>query len=557
MKKIRLSLIALSSLCIVSNLIAAPDAGTIQRDIEQKMEQKQLKQEVVAPKLVEDDGQKIFIKSFQFNGNTIVSSDELQSIVNQYENKELTFKQIQAIVAQVSDYYAAAGGLAKIYLPKQDVTSGILNITIVEGKLSKVIIDNNESVMSKEKAEKYIYTNNDIDSPIKSKNMSASLLNLNAVGGLTAKSSIAPGEAEGTSDLVVKLKDAAKYQGDIGVDNYGYRSTGKNELLGGFIVNNLSNSDLYDNLNVRGMHTQGVDYGRVAYTIPFGYNGDKIGISYSAMKYDLIEKYSPTIGDGNSHTTAIKYEHPFIKTKEENLNLSLELARKYGENTTDNETTSIKKTDVSNLVLAYDKADNFLGGGSFNTSIGLTFGNLDLKDNLNNYTNDQSTAQTNGAYKKYNFNLTRIQSLSETLTLQAAYQYQTANKNLDGAEELSLGGVYGVRAYPTSEASGDEGWITNIELKWAATNELTPSIFYDYGKVTTNANQWDNQENIKNKLDGYGVALNWASDKNLNIKTQVSRRISDSYVGNSTTGMNSDGTNPADTRYWLSATWFF
>jgi hemolysin activation/secretion protein len=557
MKKIKLSLISLSSLCMVTNLIAAPDAGTIQRDIEQKMEQKQLKQEITAPKLVEDDGQKILVKSFQFNGNTVVSSKELQSIVAQYENRELTFKQLQTIVAQISDYYTTAGSLAKIFLPKQDLTNGQLIITIIEGKLSKVIIDNNEAVMSKEKAEKYIYSNNDIDAPIKSKNMSESLMNLNAVGGLGAKSSIAPGEAEGSSDLVVKLKDAAKFQGDIGVDNYGSRSTGKNELLGGFIVNNLTNSDLYDNLNVRGMHTQGVDYGRVAYTIPLGYNGDKIGVSYSAMGYDLIEKYSPTIGDGSSHTTAIKYDHPFIKTKEENLNLSLELARKYGENSVDNETTSIKRTDVANLVLAYDKADSFLGGGSTNTSIGLTFGNLDLKDNLDNYTNDKSTAQTNGNYKKYNFNITRIQALSETLTLQAAYQYQAANKNLDGAEELSLGGVYGVRAYPTSEASGDEGWITNIELKWAATNELTPSIFYDYGRVTTNAKQWDDQENIKNKLDGYGVGLNWASDKNLNIKTQVSRRISDSYVSDATTGMNSDGTNPADTRYWLSATWFF
>ena len=290
MKKIKLSLIALSSLCIVSNSIAAPDAGTIQRDIEQKMEQKTFKQEITTPKLVEDDGQKILVKNFQFNGNTVVSSEELQSIVAQYENRELTFKQLQTIVAQISDYYAIAGGLAKIFLPKQDITTGTLLISIIEGKLSNVVIDNSEAVMSKEKAEKFIYNNNDVDAPIKSKNMSESLVNLNAIGGLSAKSSIAPGVAEGSSDLVVKLKDTAKFQGDIGADNYGSRSTGKNELIGGFIVNNLSNSDLYDNLNVRGMHTQGVDYGRVAYTIPLGYNGDKIGVSYSAMSYDLIEK---------------------------------------------------------------------------------------------------------------------------------------------------------------------------------------------------------------------------------------------------------------------------
>ena len=42
---------------------------------------------------------------------------------------------------------------------------------------------------------------------------------------------------------------------------------------------------------------------------------------------------------------------------------------------------------------------------------------------------------------------------------------QLAADNLDGAEQLTLGGPSGVRAYASSEGAGDAGFVTGIELK--------------------------------------------------------------------------------------------
>lgn len=533
------------------------DAGSIQRDIEQKLDkQKSTFDKQKSTSLQQDNEAKILVKNFVFSGNTVVPSDELQTVVSKYNNQELSFKQLQSIVANVSEYYAQAGGLAKVYLPKQDITNGTVAITVVEGKLNSVIIDNKEAVLSKDEAEKYIYANNTKGEPIKNKDMSASLANLNSMGGMSAKSSIAPGQKEGSSDIVIKLKDAQRYQGDIGVDNYGSKSTGVKELTAGIIVNNLSKSNMYDNLNIRAMGTQGVKYARVGYMLPIGYNGDKIGASFSAMNYELIEKYASSDGDGSSHTKSLHYEHPIIKTKQQNLSFSLELANKYGKNSINNATTSIKRTNVANMILAYDKADNILSGGSTKINLGVSVGKLNLKDDTNNYTSDQQNANTHGMYAKYKLNITREQAITDELSLQVSYQYQTANKNLDSAEELSLGGAYGVRAYPTNEASGDSGWLSNIELKYALTTELTPSIFYDYGKVKTNINQWAGDDNTEYTLSGYGIGLNFATNENMNIKGQVSRVANKSYDPNNN-GLNSDGSPISDTRYWLSSTWFF
>lgn len=548
MNKCYVGLILASGLC--SSQLFAIDAGSIQRDIEKNLEKPQSYQEQKKQKvLVEDTDTKILVNKFIFSGNTIIPTQELENIVNPYVGKELSFKQLQTIVAQISDYYASVGGLAKIYLPKQDISDGTVKIDILEGKLNKVLIENTQAIMQQEQAENFIYEYNHKGAPIQNKDLSKALINLNNIGGLTARSSIAPGEVTGSSDLVIKLKDTARYQGDVGIDNYGSRLTGKEEFTAGMIINNLSESNLYDNLNLRAMLTEGVKYARVQYMVPMGYNGDKVGASFSDMSYKLLSRYNDFPGDGDAYTAALHYTHPFIRTQEQNLNFSTELAHKYSNNNGTSENT--KKNNVANFILAYDKADTFMGGGSSNISFGLTMGHIAIDQD------SEDIAKINGDYVKYKLNIMRIQTISETLSLQASYQYQNANKNLDSGEELSLGGVYGVRAYPTSEASGDKGWLGNIELKWAATPELTPSIFYDIGEVITNIDQWAGAANNTYSLGGYGAGLAWASSNNLNVKAQIAHRTTKSYIANATTGKNSDGTDPSEMRYWLSASWFF
>jgi hemolysin activation/secretion protein len=60
----------------------------------------------------------------------------------------------------------------------------------------------------------------------------------------------------------------------------------------------------------------------------------------------------------------------------------------------------------------------------------------------------------------------RIQRVNEKLNLQLLANAQFADKNLDSSEKLSLGGATGVRAYPSGEASGDEGRKLSVDAKY-------------------------------------------------------------------------------------------
>lgn len=80
----------------------------------------------------------------------------------------------------------------------------------------------------------------------------------------------------------------------------------------------------------------------------------------------------------------------------------------------------------------------------------------------------------------------RMQNLGGKWSVYGRVSAQTASRNLNSAESFSLGGPTGVRAYPTGEANGDGGWLTQIEIRYAGGN-LTPYAFYDHGRVKVDA----------------------------------------------------------------------
>ncbi|MFC0708151.1 ShlB/FhaC/HecB family hemolysin secretion/activation protein [Azorhizophilus paspali] len=90
---------------------------------------------------------------------------------------------------------------------------------------------------------------------------------------------------------------------------------------------------------------------------------------------------------------------------------------------------------------------------------------------------DAATARTQGSFNKWNPAILRLQRLTEGLSFYIHLQAQLSDGNLDSAEKFWLGGPYGVHAYPQGEATGDHGWLANIELRYALTPAWQFSTF--------------------------------------------------------------------------------
>jgi hemolysin activation/secretion protein len=100
---------------------------------------------------------------------------------------------------------------------------------------------------------------------------------------------------------------------------------------------------------------------------------------------------------------------------------------------------------------------------------------------------------------------------------------QQASKNLDSSEKFSLGGVNGVRAYPQSEATGDEGYKATIELRRTLTANVQGTVFYDYGSVKINKNPFGPAASNNRSLGGVGFGVN-ANVKTVQLRASMAWR---------------------------------
>ncbi|MFX4253328.1 ShlB/FhaC/HecB family hemolysin secretion/activation protein, partial [Aliarcobacter butzleri] len=114
----------------------------------------------------------------------------------------------------------------------------------------------------------------------------------------------------------------------------------------------------------------------------------------------------------------------------------------------------------------------------------LTSGHLSKSSNV-----DDGRYNKIDAYVSNEIAFSEIFSFNQTLTAQKVL----GHKNLDGSEDISLGGAYGVRLYPDSEQSGENGYILNLELLSKLPNISSyyhkVGLFYDIGDVYAEKNQ--------------------------------------------------------------------
>ena len=111
------------------------------------------------------------------------------------------------------------------------------------------------------------------------------------------------------------------------------------------------------------------------------------------------------------------------------------------------------------------------------------------------------------------------------------------NKNLDGSEDLSLGGAYGVKLYPDSEQSAENGYIFNTELfaQLSNINQYAHKVglFYDVGNVYMEDSSQDANFD-RTTLQDVGVGY-YSNYKDFFLKTQMAWNLNSQEISSETT----------------------
>ncbi|AYQ29888.1 ShlB/FhaC/HecB family hemolysin secretion/activation protein [Polaromonas sp. SP1] len=489
-----------------------PDAGQVLRDLQQARpsppQQSAPLQRIDETADLSQAGEaKVMVKSIAITGNKEIPTEQLQPLVAGLVGAERSLTQLNAAARRITAYYRSQGfAVARAYLPAQDITDGAVTISIIEGRISSHKI-NNQSLLSDERAQAYLGQVKDGD-VIKSDQIDRGLLLLQDTPGVSnSRATLQPGASVGTSELLIEVNPSRPYSGNVTLDNYGSRYTGEYRVAGTFTL--ASPLKIGDQLMFNGL-TSGsrLSFGRVAYQLPVGSDGLKVGAAYSDIHYKLGQEFEALQAHGTATSASVFAAYPFIRSQFKNLNGTIALEDKRLKDYVDGTGTfTPKKVTVTSFGLSGSLQDALGGGGITGLDLSLILGNLSI-NSPTALAIDNASARSNGSYTRMTYGANRLQRFTDSTFLAASVSGQTASKNLDSSEKFSLGGINAVRAYPQGEASGDEGYRATVELRHNVMPNVQATVFYDWGKITINRNPFGAPASNSRNLAGVGVGVN-------------------------------------------------
>ncbi len=478
------------------------------------------------------DTAKVLVKDLLITGVRSLEVEELIRVSGFAPGSSYSLAELRAMAAKITAHYRRQGYLlTQTYLPTQDVTDGHVRLAVVEGQYGQITLQNQSGLH--ERVARSLLDGLQVSDAITTAALERRVLLLSDLPGIQVKSVLKPGANVGTSDLLVELTPGQRVGGGLEADNGGNRYTGANRVGASLFVNEPFG--LGDVASARLLTSgEGLSFARLAYQAQAG--TFSVGAAYTAMTYQLGGDFASSQSTGSARITSVFASYPWLRGRDHNLSAqgsfdNKDLSDQSGTGLA--ASTSDKTSQIGTLGLKGDFRDA-MGNGFNNYTVSWTHGNLSLRMPAV-LAIDAQTAQTAGSFDKLLFGLSRLQDLTADTGLYVSVNGQLASKNLDASEKLSLGGLAGVRAYPSGEASGDDGVLLSVETRTRLPS-LAGSLagqwqwvgFVDAGWVRLNKNPWDisNPANSR-RLVGAGVGLNYVGDSNWLVKASCAFKLGD------------------------------
>ncbi|MEZ2354043.1 ShlB/FhaC/HecB family hemolysin secretion/activation protein [Caballeronia sp. RCC_10] len=481
------------------------------------------------------EGTMFTLKSIRFVGNEAVPSDVLLALAAGSIGQQVSMNDLNAIAARIAQAYRERGyPLAQVVIPPQDVTSGELTFTVLEGKIGRVRLTVAPGAPIRESMVRARLAAIQPGKPLRQAELERTMLLLSDLPGIRVSSALETGSAPGTVDLSVTVEPVRRWNFAVAVDDYGAAPAGRWRL--GAVGRLASPFGIGDNLDINLLAAERADtvYGRIGYDAPVNAYGTRAGIAYSHLYYYLGKNFSALDAHGDADVVTASISHPLIRSRSQNLLLrgALEyrsLTDKIGSVSFENP----QKLYVASVGLSYESRDSFLGGGFNSADVQLSFAHLNIDSALAEQIDQGPFGRhTQGNSVRLTMQANRLNAITQETSFFLGVSGQWANQNLDSSSRITLGGPRAVRAYSPSEAVVDEGLIGTAQLRYAVIPSLTLSAFFDIGVGRYNARSIPGQGANTVTRSGAGIGAFWTGPYGITVDGSIAWRT----TGPDTTG---------------------
>ncbi len=466
--------------------------------------------------------QKVLVKSIKVTGATLFSEDQIRAITVLYENKSLTFKEVQKIADLITDLYRKKGYvISRAYIPPQKMENGILEIKVLESKVGDIQLKGNryysanliKSYLTIKKGDFFNYND-----------LKKNLENINDHPDRSVKAVLAPGKEPGSTDVLLEEKDSLPAHVQFGYNNYLSRFLRRNIYNTSFTDNDFLGHD--DILNFHYERGDGNDY--YSYSTNYLYPVTKtldLGVWVSRSKEHLGGPFADVNSSGKSQIYSFYGIRKLIKNYNITSNFNFGFDYKDVYNYLAGNISSQDKLRIAKTGFDLDLTDDF---GRTIINDDLNFGIPDImhgaKANIDSTDIPTSRAGADGKFFKDTLNMLRLQKLPFDTSLLWKNQFQFSPSKLTSTEQFQIGGPGSNRGYPPAEFVGDQGYTMNwdfgvplyfIPRSWnvptskSSVYDATRFIgFYDWSNVHLNSLQPGDSKNRTISSAGCGMRFN-------------------------------------------------
>lgn len=405
--------------------------------------------------------------------------------------------EIEQILGEITKAYVQRGYIAaRAYLPAQNLTSGRLEIMVIEGKVSGIRIDDGgKGSISVDNIFPEVEGN-----ALNLRDLEQGIDQINRLASNNARLDIQPGEQPGESVVVVHNEPGPRLRFSVGFDNQGDASTGRYQTGGTLGFDNPLGFNDFITVTHRQTTPGDEDYrfagsDSLFYSVPFGYTTATLGWSRSRYATPItLPSGLAVVSSGNSTTTNLALDRVVYRDQASKANLGATLITKRSRNYLDGNFLQVGSRDLTLLELG-GSLTTLAGGGAFQVDGGVTQG-LSALGALKDAAALPSNAPR-AQFRKYRLGASyirpfRLAEHDALFTSQLSGQW--AEDVLYGSEQMLIGSLYTVRGFNRNTLSGDHGyyWRNEASVRFpiqAGETVLSGRAFvaYDQGQVANRA----------------------------------------------------------------------
>ena len=360
---------------------------------------------------------------------------------------------IGSALERLNGYFLDAGFVTtRAYITPQDLKSGSLEITVVEGTIEDIRLNDNSPGDRRRVRMAFVARPGDI---LNINDIDQGLAQMNRPRSVVATLNLVPGNEAGQTIVQIDEKlvsNPVRYK--LGLDNSGSQSTGTTKSTLGVDADNL----LSMNETISVSHIGSADTNALAgsITLPIGHNTIEASSSYSDYLSD-VDQFTQIFGRTDSRE--LKLTRFLFKTDTGDVKAEVSLAKKSTRRTINDLVLTPQRLTTARAGLKY--SGRLENGVSLSANLYLAAGTK-----LLNATRDAGLDKTapRAQFRKLQADGSVTVSHIPGMTIQTTYAGQLAPHPLYSSEQISAGGQKSVRGFKGNAISGDSGFYAQTDV---------------------------------------------------------------------------------------------